>query len=122
MGGPCAAAVVRQATDEPRDRPRDRVPRAVEHALGCTQDAADVARAPRVCKATGRRLRTRCDEQIDVGIRYFVARCPRRELLDLPGELVEVVADEFGEPPAGLGLRPRLVQLELVGDPAVDRL
>ena len=82
----------------------------------------DVAGPPGVGQRPGRRVGPRRDERLDVGLGHLGAVRPGRELVDLARELVQVVADELGEQAAGLRLGLRLVQLELVGDPACDRL
>src|SRR5436305_1327582 len=98
------------------------IDRAVARALRRTQDAGDVARAPRVRQVPRRRLGAGCDEQVDLDVRHRVAVRPRRELVDLARELVQVVADELRQPAARIGVGLDAVQLELLADPAVDRL
>ena len=95
-----------------------RVARPLEQVLGGAQHAGDVAVAPRVGEREARRLRPGRDELLDLGGADLVARRPRRELVDLRRELVEVVADQLDQQPARLGVARGAAQLELLADPA----
>ena len=90
--------------------------------LSAARRTPPTSRAPhRVGEVPRRRLGTRSDERVDVGIGDVVASGPGRELVDLTGELVQVVAHELRKTPARLRLGGRSIQLELVCDPPVDR-
>ena len=117
----CVPHVLGEAADEPGNRLRHRITGPVEHVLGRSEDAADVACAPGVGQVPRRGLRARSDERLDIRRADRVAAGPGDELLDLARELVEVVADELGEQAAGFRLDGGSAQLELLGHPAWHR-
>ena len=112
-----AADVVRERAGEPRRGVAPRPPLSLEDRLARLQRARGVALRPGVGERERRRLGERRDERLDLALADRLAAGPRRELVDLVGELVQVVADELDERGAGLGLGAGAGELELLRDP-----
>ena len=114
--------MVREDADDARNRLRAGIARSLEQALRRMQDADHVPGAPGVGEGEVRRPGTRRDQPLDIGGGHALAGRPRRELVDLRGQLVEIVAHELDERPARLRLGGRAVELELVGGPTLQLL
>ena len=115
-----ARDVVAEDAEQPRDRPRVRIARPLEHRLGRDQHTREVAGAPGVGEREVRRLSACCNEALDVVDSDALGACPGGELVDLARELVQVLADELDEDTRRLGLDRRAVDLELLRDPALE--
>ena len=109
--------------DQPADQHRNlsRAGRPLEDRLARRQNRRDVAPAPGVGEDERRNVGAGGDELLDLVLPHLVRPGPERELVDLPGELVRVVADELEQGTARLGRDPDAVPGELVGDPLRQR-
>src|SRR5581483_245763 len=115
-----ARYVAAEDPEQTRDRLRAGVAGALEHRLARAQHAGDVARAPRVGESEAARLATRRHDALDVVDPDAIAARPRRELVDLPRELVEVLAHQLDERAGRLRIDLLAVDLELLRDPALQ--
>ena len=94
-----------------------RAGRALEDRLAGAENRADVTAAPGVGEDEGGNICARSDEQLDLVLADLVVSGPDGELLDLGGELLQVVADELDQGAGGLGGRLDPVARELLADP-----
>ncbi len=107
-------------TSEPTTRissPERGLVRALEQRLRRAERAGDVAASPRVGDGEDRRLGAADGELLDDGTRDRLAVRPRGELLDLGGEVADVLPDGLDERAAGVAVSGRAEPRELLADP-----
>src|SRR5438093_805024 len=118
LGRECLArADLRDVTRERADDAGQLARRALQQRLGGLEDSGDVAPAPGVREREDRRLRAGDGELLDVADADLVALRPRRELVHLGPERLEILSDELRERAARLGLGRRAAALQLGRDP-----
>ena len=103
--------------DEADQLARPRAVRAVEQGLGGAECRRDVSATPCVGDREDRRLGASDRELLDVHACDLLAVGPGRELLDLGGEIADVVSDGLDERTAGVTVGGRAEARELLGDP-----
>src|SRR5689334_9263068 len=82
--------------------------------LGRAERAGDVATSPRVRHGEDRRLAAAGGQLLDDGKRDRLAVRPRGELLDLGGEVADVLPDGLDERAAGVAVGGRAEPRELL--------
>src|SRR5258708_40251754 len=120
MARPNPGYVARQGSRDPGDRLGARVAGSLEERRGGVEQRGDVARPPGVGEREVARLSTRGDQGLDCLRGDTLAGGPDGQLVDLPGELVVVVAGQVDQGAASLGVGGYVVQLELLGDPGLE--
>ena len=91
--------------------------RPVEKRLGRAQRRGDVPPAPGVGDREDRRFGPPDGELLDRRARDLLAVRPRRELLDLGGEIADIVPDRLDERAARVAVDGRVEARELLADP-----
>src|SRR5262249_2694434 len=94
-----------------------RAGRALENRLAGRQHTRYLASTPRIGERPGWSIRARSDEEFDFVLTDLVGSRPERELVDLPRELVGVVAGELDQRTAGVRRDADSVTCELLRDP-----
>src|SRR5579871_824072 len=98
------ADVADEGADDSHELSRARAVRALEQGLGLAESGGDVATSPGVRDREDRRLGPADGQLFDDGTCDRLPVRPRRELLNLGGEIADVVADGLDERATGVAV------------------